>query len=57
MTPDSITVTAGIISINGQPFLRFQSAAWAFVFLAGLGYACREVEAECWEFRKVEGQQ
>lgn len=52
MPADTITLHAGIISVNGQPFLSFHSSRAAAIFLGLLGYRVRVTERDTYSFSK-----
>lgn len=49
MPSDSITLTSGIVSVNGRPLLRFDNSARAAVWLSAHGWrlVCSEEQTYC----------
>lgn len=52
MTPETITVQAGIVSINGRPLLRFASTAQAGTWLILHGWRVQLRETDSYTFVK-----
>lgn len=50
--PEIITVFRGIVSVNGDPFLRFDNSEAAANWLRSLGYRLRE-EAHTYSFVRL----
>lgn len=49
---ETITLHSGVISVNGEPFLRFHSSAVAGIFLMRLGYRCTLTDEQTYAFQK-----